>query len=180
VSRPAVAFATGLALALALCPWRAGALEPRFDHRDQSGLLVSLEGWRETVAVSGRPTVTELHPRLRLGWSHEVSGEGDELIFAAAVRADGFGDPSRDRYLLGLDARYRGYFGTEELKTFFEIGVASEVRNRFAIGPLFGLGLAYDPSRSWGFFASAAFAAGLGDARIAGFGGAAGLQLRFE
>lgn len=160
-------------------PCGALALEPRFDHRDQQGVLVALETWRESVAVSGRPTLTEVRPRLRVGWAFDLFGEGDELILGGAMRLGDWRDAEGERFLLGLDARYRGYFGTEELKTFFEVGVWGELKNRLAIGPQVGIGLAYDPSRAWGGFVSLHFGTAFGDARIASAGASAGVQFRF-
>ena len=173
-ARPLVA-----ALLLAL-PLGASALEPRFDHRDQSSVLLAVETWRETVAVSGKATVSELRPRLRAGWGFDLSGEGDELILGGSARPGEWRDAEGMRFLLGLDARYRGYFGTEELKTFFEVGLWAELKNRLAAGPQVGLGLCYDPSRSWGAFVSLHFATAIGDARIASVGASAGVQVRFE
>jgi hypothetical protein len=166
-------------LALAL-PVGAAALEPRYDHRDQRDLLLALETWRESVAISAKPTVAEVRPRLRVGWGFDLSGEGDELILGGAIRLGDWRDAESQRYLVGLDARYRGYFGTEELKTFFEVGLWSELRSRLAVGPQVGLGMSYDPSRTWGAFVSLHFATAIGDARIASMGGSVGVQLRYE
>jgi hypothetical protein len=168
-----------LAVSLAAVPLAGVALEPRYDHRDQEGVLLAVEGWRESVAVSGQPTVAEFWPRLWVGWGFDVSGEGDEIILGGSVRLGDWSDPSGLRYLAGVNARYRGYFGTEELKTFFEVGLWSELKNRFVVGPEVGLGMTYDPNRSWGAFFSAHFGTGFGDARIASLGASAGVQLRF-
>jgi hypothetical protein len=162
-----------------LLPAAVPALEPRYDHRDQQGALLALETWRETVVVSGVRTRSDFRPRLRAGWGFDLSGEGDELILSATTRIDSWEDPEAMRFLYGLDARYRGYFGTEELKTFFEVGVWSELKSRFAVGPAVGLGVAYDPNRRWGAFFSVHFATGFGEARIASFGASAGVQLRY-
>ncbi len=161
-------------------PGRALALEPRFDHRDQQGVLAAVEYWREAVSVSGQPSVTSVHPRLRLGWGFDLSGEGGELILGGAVRLDDWSDPANRIFLVGLDARYRGYFGTEELKTFFEVGLWAELKSRLVLGPQVGIGLQYDPSRDWGAFCSIGFSTGLGDARVASLGASAGVQFRFE
>jgi hypothetical protein len=161
-------------------PQVAVSLEPRYDHRDQQGVLLALETWRESVAVSGHPTFAEVRPRLRAGWGFDLSGEGDELILGGALRLGDWRDPEAQRYLLGLDARYRGYFGTEELKTFFEVGLWAELKNRLAVGPAVGIGLSYDPSRSWGAFASLHFGTAFGDARIASLGASVGVQVRYE
>jgi hypothetical protein len=173
-------WATALALAALLGPATAAGLEPRFDHRDEQGLIAGLSLWRDSATVSGEGTAVDVRPALRLAWSMDVSGEGDELIVGATGRLGGWSDPGRDRTLLALDARYRGYFGTEELKTFFEVGLWTQVRSRFAIGPVVGLGLAYDPSRAWGVFTSLEFATGFGAERVFGVGGTVGVQLRFE
>jgi hypothetical protein len=109
-----------------------------------------------------------------------VSGAGDELSAAATVALGSFDDPDRERVLLALDVRYRGYFGLEELKTFFDVGVWAPVRSRLGVGPLVGLGVAYDTSRYTGFYVSGAFATAFGRARIASLSAAAGVQLRFD
>jgi hypothetical protein len=173
--------AGALALAAALLlPGLSSALEPRFDHREQQGPLLGLAYDRDIVAISGKPTTNLDRPMLRLGWGFDPTGEGNEIILGANARLGRYDDPERVRYLAGVDARYRGYFGTEELKTFFEVGLWSEVRSRFAIGPLVGLGVAWDFSRDLGVYLSAEFATGLGAERVASFGGTAGVQLRFE
>lgn len=169
--------AAGLAL---LAPARAGALEPRFDHRDEQGVVLGVALLRDSASRSGQATEVDVRPALRLGYSFDVSGEGDELILGGAARLGGWSDPTSTRVLLALDARYRGYFGTEELKTFFDAGLWTQVKSRFAIGPLVGLGLAYDPSRAWGFFAGLELATGFGAERVFSVGGTAGVQLRFE
>jgi hypothetical protein len=171
---------TGLALALAAAAPTAGALEPRFDHRDQQGVLVGLDGWYEAVSADRRTSTSDTSPRLRLAWSRDVSGEGGELVLGAAARLASWSDPGRHRYLGGLDARYRGYVGTEQLKTLFEVGLWSELASRLAAGPLVGAGVAYDPSRAWGLHASLVFATGFGQARVATGGLSLGVQLRFE
>lgn len=171
--------ALGLAAALA-APGAAAALEPRYDHRDQQGVLAAVETWRDSVAITGRATSAEVYPRLRLAWGFDLSGEGDELLVGGALRLADWSDPERKRFQYGLDARYRGYFGTEELKTFFELGLWAELQGRVAVGPQVGLGLAYDPSRAWGAFLSLHFGTAIGDARIASVGASAGVQVRFD
>lgn len=94
--------------ALALCaPAAAGALEPRFDHRDMHGF--SLEGLvaRDTLQRSGVPTATSWRPAARLAWGWDVAGGGDELLVGATVALRSFDDPAREHVLLAADARYR-------------------------------------------------------------------------
>jgi hypothetical protein len=168
-----------LAAALAL-PAATAALEPRFDHRDTHGPLAELMLAHDTVAKAGSPTASTWRPAARVAWGFDVSGVGDDLIVGATVALRSFDDPDRGRVLLALDARYRGYFGTEELKTFFDLGVWAPLRSRFAVGPLAGLGVAYDFSRRAGVYATGTFATAFGQARIASFGAAVGAQVRFE
>lgn len=177
--RPALAAAI-LALAALLAPGAAAALEPRFDHRDQQGAVLAFALLRDSASRAGQGTAVDLRPALRLGYSFDALGEGNELIVGATARLGGWSDPERDRTLLALDARYRGYFGTEELKTFFDAGVWTQLRSRFAAGPMVGLGLAYDPTRDWGFFAELEVATGFGAQRVFSAGGSVGVQVRFE
>jgi hypothetical protein len=163
----------GLALAS-----RSMALEPRFDHRDQRGLLAEVGVASDSVVVGGL-TSSSSYPTLRLAWGFDLSGEGDELQLGGSVRLGSWSDPSRVRTLSTLDARYRAYFGSEELKTFVELGAWGAVASRVVVGALAGLGLAYDPSRAWGLFAAARFAGGFGQARIASLSAGAGVQLRW-
>lgn len=171
--------AAALAAALAF-PAAAAALEPRFDHRDTHGPFAELSFSHDTVARSGAPTVSSWRPAARIAWGFDVSGVGDDLIVGATAALRSFDDPDRGRVLLALDARYRGYFGTEELKTFFDLGAWAPLKSRLAIGPLAGLGLSYDFSRWTGIYATGTFATAFGQARIASFGAAVGGQVRFD
>jgi hypothetical protein len=169
-----------VAVALAALPAAAGGLEPRFDHRDTHG--PSLEGFvaHDSVAISGRPTTQAWRNGIRLAWGFDVSGEGDELMVAVHGPLGSLDDPGRERILLGADARYRAFFGTDELKTFVDVGVWVPVVSRLAVGPLVGLGATYDFSRAAGLYVSASFATGIGEARLASIAVGAGVAVRFE
>lgn len=173
----APALAAALA-ALAAAP--AAALEPRFDHRDTHGPFVEAQTAHDTVARSGQPTASSWRQALRAGWGFDASGEGDEVLVGAAVALRRPDDPGGTRVLAALDARYRSFFGTEQLKTFFDVGLWAPLRSRLAVGPLVGLGLAWDLGRSAGFHASATLATGIGEARIASFLVSAGASFRFD
>ena len=172
-------FALALA-ALAAAPARATALEPRFDHRDTHGPFAELALVHDAVARPSEPTATWSHPAVRAGWGFDVSGDGDELLFGGAVSSSWPDDPGRTHVLASLDARYRGYFGSEQLKTFFDVGLWVPVRSRLAAGPLVGIGAIWDFSRGAGVYAAAAFSTAFGEARIASLWISAGAQLRFE
>lgn len=170
--------ARAAAALLALSPV-AGALEPRFDHRDTRGPFAEALVAHDTVARSGGGSRSSWRPAARLAWGFDLSGEGDELILGLAVGLRSFDDPERERVLLAGDLRYRAYFGTEEAKTFVDLGLWVPVRSQLAAGPLVGLGVAYDFSRSSGVYLAGAFATAFGEARIASGSLSAGAQLRF-
>jgi hypothetical protein len=169
-----------LALAVLVAPALAGALEPRFDHRDTHGPFVAAVGARDTVALSGGGSASTWRPAVRLGWGLDLTGEGNEVLVGAAFAIRSYDDPERERVLLGTDARYRAFFGTEELKTFFDVGVWVPTRSRLAVGPLVALGLAYDFSRAGGVSLAGSFATAFGQARVASFEIALAGHLRFE
>lgn len=172
-------------VAAALCaagflPTPATALEARFDHRDEHGPFVETLFAYDTVAISGRPTVSSWRPALRLAYGFDVAGEGNELIVGVQGALRSWNDPEREHMNLALDARYRAYFGTEELKTFFDVGLWVPVRSRLAAGPLVGGGVSYDFSRAAGVYVAGGFGTAFGEARIATFSASIGAQLRFE
>ena len=158
----------------------AAALEPRFDHRDTHGPFAESLLSYDAVARPGATTATGWRTRLHAGWGFDVSGEGDDLLFGAAVAVPWLHDPDRMKLLLDVDARYRGYFGTEQLKTFFDVGAWAPLVSRLAIGPLVGIGVAWDYGRSGGVYAGASFATAFGQARIASLSVSAGAQFRFD
>jgi hypothetical protein len=167
-----------LALAAALLPAAAGALEPRYDHSDSHGPVLELLGMHDSVSAA-RSTSQAWRPALRAGWGVDVTGEGSELIVSADVALRSWSDPDRRRVKLSTSARYRGYFGTEQWKTFFDAGVWVPIVSRVGAGPLIGLGVVYDFSQDVGVFAGAEFATAFGDGRVVSFGGLAGWQFRF-
>lgn len=167
-----------LLLLLAL-PAVASALEPRYDHRDLRGIVVEGVFARDSVAVSGKATRSSWRPALRVAYGWDVLGEGNELFVGMQGRLASFEDPERQKVRLALDVRYRSYFGTERWKTFFELGVWAPVSSRLGVGPLLGVGVAYDLSRTTGVFLDGGFATAFGQARIATLSASAGWAYRF-
>lgn len=155
-------------------------LEPRYDHRDQKGPLVELLGVRD-VHWRGATTGTADRGAVRAAWGFDPTGDGDEIFVGGTLTVlEGERTNGADRVRAGVDARYRVVVGTEELKTVFEIGIAATLVDRLSAGPLVGLGVMYDFSRSFGMFASGFFTAGAGQERLVSFGGGLGFQYRYE
>jgi hypothetical protein len=172
----ALALACAAALAGAL---PASALEARYDHREQSSLSIEPLMAYDAVAVSGRTTHSAWRPTLRVAYAWDLLGEGNELFLGAQGKLGSWSDPAREELQLALDARYRAYFGTEQWKTFFDAGVWVPLRSRLAIGPMVGLGTAYDYDRTGGFYLDGTFATGIGQARIASLAIGVGWQKRW-
>jgi hypothetical protein len=168
-----------LAAALATAPLAAAALEPTYGHEDAHGPVVELLLLHDTVVANG-DTTHAWRPALRAGWSIDVTGSGGELLLAGDVALRSWDDPEKGRVLASVSARYRGYFGTEEWKSWFDAGLWAPLASRFAVGPLVGVGLMYDFSNAAGVFAGAEFATAFGQARVVSFGALCGFQLRFD
>lgn len=166
------------ALAVAL-PRPGEALEPRFDHRDERGLVADVALTRDNVSVGTGLAFPSFAPALRVAYSVDADGVGDELQLGVVSRLFGW-RLENEAASLGLDARWRGFFGTEELKTFFELGARGVVYPRLAGGPRAAFGVAYDPNRAYGFFASIGFLGVFGKMTVVSAEIGAGLQLRFE
>lgn len=171
--------ARALLAIVAFCPAFATALEPRYDHRDLRGIVVEPLLAYDTVAVSGQPTRSAWRPAIRVAYGWDALGEGNELFLGVQGRLASLDDPERQKVGFALDARYRSYFGTEQWKTFFELGIWAPVSSRLAVGPLVGLGVTYDFSRFTGVFLDGGFATAFGQARIATFSASAGWAYRF-
>jgi hypothetical protein len=165
-------------LAAALVPGAAGALERRTDHRDTHGPWIEALLAHDTVTPEGEDARGRWRPALRAAWGFDVSGEGDEL--SLGIQGSPGSDPDGSHVRLALDARYRGYFGIDAWKTFFDVGIWAPVSSFVSVGPLVGLGVAWDPSRAAGVYLAGTFATAFGEARAATFTIGLGAQLRFE
>jgi hypothetical protein len=166
------------ALVAALAPACVLSMEPRYDHRDSQGVVLEPFLAHDTLAIPGHATHSSWRPGLRVAYSRDVLGEGNELLLGAQT-AFSWSDSRREKIRLALDARYRSYFGADQWKTFFEVGLWAPVSSRFLIGPLVTIGVAYDFSRWSGLYLDGGFATGFGQARAASFTASAGGQIRF-
>lgn len=161
---------------LAVAAFPAEALEPRFDHRDMAGILVEVGGVRDTVTADGLST-SRSAAALRLAYGADLMGDGNEVALGAALRLGSASGPGGLKY--SLDLRYRGYFGADELKTFFDVGVWAPFSTRWAVGLRAGLGVIYDFGRTAGIYVSIGFGSAFGQIRAVALEAATGLQWRW-
>ncbi len=154
----------------------AGALEPRFDHREEDGIFAEMGASRDTVSAGGL-SATEVVPSLRLAYGADLVGDGSELSLGVVLRLGASGGAGRIRH--AGDLRYRGYFGTDEFKTFFDVGLWVPFSTRWAIGPRVGLGAIYDFDRRLGIYLSVGFGTGFGEMRVVALEAGAGIHWRW-
>lgn len=107
------------------------------NHRGSVG--VSLAGGGALQGVLGETSAAERGGALiDLGASLAIDADGNEL--QAFVRGS-FGATTPE---LSAAFGYRGYFGPDAWKTFFDVGLVADATPRFAAGPRLGLGVQYD------------------------------------
>jgi hypothetical protein len=177
-NRARIACALGTVALLA--PALAGALEPRFDHRDLQGPIVEALYARDVLWSGSNETAGAQRGAVRVAWGLDPTGDGNELFFGATFTVLQGSQASTDRLKLVFDTRYRACLGTEEFKTILDLGLWASAADRIAVGPLVGIGFMYDFSRNFGLFTSAFLSAGIGQNRVVSFGGGAGFQVRYE
>ena len=169
----------GLAAAVVLLAAPAApALEPRYDHRDQLGVVAEVDAPRVTATLQGgvSRSVFDL-ASLRLAFSFDVGDDGDEIVLGGSWSPAASGEVALTAWT--LDARYRGYFGSDELKTFLDAGLIEAVSPRLAAGPRIGFGVADDLDRAWGLLASLGASTAFGEFRSFGVGLGVGVQFRW-
>jgi len=172
-----IAVARAVALML---PVFAGALEPRFDHRDQQGPTAEVLLAKDVLWSGSTKATSAVRGAVRLAWSFDPTGDGDEVQLGGTVTAYDGSSSEGDRVRWTLEARYRVLGGTEELKTLFDIGVWGSGADRVVAGPLVGIGLVYDFTRNIGVLASGLLSAAVGEGRVISFGGGVGVHYRFD
>ena len=146
----------GLLLSGVVCiPQLASAAE-RYDHRGAIGFLLGPGIAFQDQVVSGHLTEQATWLAFMVGGTFAIGNEGNELkILTQAFRLTEGGT-------WAVSAGYRGYFGQEQLKTFFDLDARANVAPTFAIGPRLGLGVQYELLPTLGVFAAVAAHAGAG------------------
>ena len=135
----------------------AALAEDRWDHRGSLGLLLGT-GYEvgETRSTSG---VLASGSRLDadLGGTYALPGSNDEILMF--LRGGFLGG----RVDLSLTGGYRGYFGLDEFKTFFDAGLSVHATPYWSVGPRVGLGVQYEFSPVVGAYVSLAGQLGAGN-----------------
>ena len=108
-----------------------------------------------------------------LGVTAAIGSNGNELkLFALAGRRTEM-SPAWS-FSLG----YRGYFGEERFKTFFDLDGTVDVTPAFAVGPRIGVGFQYEVNSLVGVFVALAAHVGAGNGGIFGGDALVGFQIR--
>jgi hypothetical protein len=152
----------------------ATGLVPIEDHRDQWGFTAGVGTALDIASTPGQ--VSDYQPGfkflLEVGATLAVTDLGDEL--ALRLR---FVDLAHigPQLLFG----YRGYFGDEKFKTFFQADLFLTSAPFWGGGVHGGLGAQYDFDRSWGLFLQLGYGVTFGASIFNAIDGQLGGQLRF-
>ena len=157
-------------MSIVLTACTAAPAAERFDHRGAVGLLLG-GGAEVGELVHGGQFDEYSRGIVDLGISVAPTSDGNEykLVIEAAK-------PGSLQWL--VYGGYRGYFGEDRLKTFFDIDGAFDVRPNFTVGPRLALGVQYDFHPLFGLFGGVAARIGIGSPSLFAAGVFAGFQLR--
>jgi len=165
-----------LVAVLVLAPATARAdFPPRLDHRGALGISPEVGGEEaDFLRVQSNDVQASVSTRLTLGLELTLGlgTEGNEIVVLGRYlynRSDPGG---------AAGVAYRGYFGRDELKTYFQGGIKADTAPRFAIGPWAQLGVMYELSSLVGVFAQAELSAEISQGIRVGLGISGGVQFR--
>ena len=149
--------------------------EPRLDHRGQPSLVVGPVLEHLIVGRAGEETETGTGVAAEGAWGVPLTDEGGEGLVGLRAGAALDGDQAR----LAPFALYRGYYGDEDWKTFFDVGVFVRIEPVWGGGARLGFGVQHDPAEHLGIFAGIGGGLAFGDGLQANVDFLAGVQLRF-
>ena len=164
-----------LPLALAvLLVWPAASARAadRLDHRGARGLSLGLGlEYADVLLVQDRTGVDAARLTLDLSPTFAVGTEGNELVGTLRLlRGPDWGGAA--------GFAYRGYFGRDEVKTYFQGGFKLDTAPHWAVGPWAQFGLMYELSPLVGLFGQLELSVEGGDGLRVGGGGSIGIQAR--
>ncbi len=134
----------GAVLLLGLCSAEATAAGD-YDHHGSVGLLggSGLLLKQSSGSVSG-PRDTGTRTPIDLGGSVAVGESGNEIVLLGRLE---LGGPVKVYSVYG---GYRSYAGRGQLKPFFDLNLAVQVRPGLAVGPRLGFGIQYELAKHLG------------------------------
>lgn len=149
-----------------------GRAEERLDHHGAVGLLIGsgLDVRQEVTATSS----TELGTRVPvdIGGTYNIGHDSNELKLV--LRAALLGP----RPLGIVYGGYRGYFGSDAWKTFFDLDLRVDALPTVTVGPRMGLGVQYELGSLVGVYSGIAAHVGAGQGIRFGAELVVGVQLR--
>ncbi|MBX5480364.1 MAG: hypothetical protein IRZ16_00745 [Myxococcaceae bacterium] len=133
------------------------AAAERFDHRGAVGLLLGggLE-WKEGVAFDSQTDIGLRIP-IDVGATYAIGYDGNELMAFGRVSLLGA------RVDTSFACGYRGYFGEDRFKTFFDLGLQAHFTPRITAGARVGMGVQYELSPLIGTYTGLASQIGFGN-----------------
>ena len=162
----------GLLLCAALCISQIANASDRYDHRGAIGFLLGPGIAFQDRVASGQVTERTSWLAFMVGGTFAIGNEGNELkVLSQAFRLT-------EGAVWAVSAGYRGYFGQEQVKTFFDLDARADVAPTFAIGPRLGLGVQYELLPTLGVFAAVAAHVGAGNGVVFGAEAFVGIQIR--
>jgi hypothetical protein len=160
------------ALLFALISSAPAAAADRLDHHGAVGLLIgSGLDVRQAASPTGNAQ-TGLRLPIDLGGTYNVGHDSNELKLV--LRGELLGT----NFIGSIYGGYRGYFGHDAWKTFFDLDLRADLFPQLTAGPRMGLGVQYEVSSLIGVYC--ALAAHVGAGQGIRFGGelTVGVQLR--
>jgi hypothetical protein len=146
----------------------------RFDHRGSVGLLFGAGvDFKDSVPSGHQERDQGVRMNIDAGGTLAIGHDGNE---AKVWGRGSFGASTKD---WAIGAGYRGYFGAEQFKTFFDLDAVFHLTPFFTVGPRLGIGIQYEIVPVVGIFAAtgAQIGGGPGGLRVS-FDAMAGLQFR--
>ena len=147
-----------------------GASE-RFDHRGSIGFFLE-PGYEYLTSTTPMGWQTGNRLLTALGATYALPPDGNEVLATAWTS---IGGPS---LAWNVAAGYRGYFGLDQVHTFFDLQAAAKVAPTLSLGVRFGFGVQYEINGIVGAYAAIHVQFGGGTTVLFAPQAAIGLQFR--
>lgn len=147
--------------------------DERFDHRGAIGLLLGTGvDFKDSIPARQFERDQGLRHNVDLGGTWAIGHDGNEI---RGWGRGSFGARNKD---WAVAAGYRGYFGQDRVKTFFDLDAVLHLTPIFTAGPRVGIGIQYEITSIWGVFVATGVQIGVGAGLRFSFDAMAGMQIR--